>query len=73
MSKSLLGKNNDKSGVYNTDSSVIFGNVNLKSSLFDYSDVYILAKQTITAVIQEAVTAAKGMYYLKTGLHLLTP
>ena len=40
--------NDESRGVYNVDSQIKFKTTMLKSSLCDYSDAYILVKQTIT-------------------------
>ena len=43
-----LKKNDESRGTYNVDSQIRFKTTMLKSSLCDYSDVYILVKGTIT-------------------------
>ena len=46
-----MGRNNDKSRVtYNTNSQIKFKTSVIKSSLYDYSDAYILVKGNITVV-----------------------
>ena len=50
--------NADACGAYNPNSHIKFKTTILKSSLFDYSDDYILVKGTITVVGQGADTAA---------------
>ena len=47
--KNWVEINDESYGVYNTGSQIKFKNSVLRSSLFDYSDIYILIKGTITA------------------------
>ena len=44
--------NNDSCGTHNTNSQIKFKTLMLKSSLCDYSDVYILVSRTITVAEQ---------------------
>ena len=46
--------NDDPRGTYNTNTQIKFKTSNLKSSLCDYSDAYILASGTITVAQLEA-------------------
>ena len=46
--KKLIEINDQSRGMYNTNSGIRFKTTMLKSSLCDYSDVYILMKRTIT-------------------------
>ena len=50
--------NNDARGAYNTNSQIKFKTTILKSSLCDYSDVYILLKGTRTVVGEGADAGA---------------
>ena len=42
--------NNQSQGTYNKDNQIRFKTSMLKSSLCDYSDVYVLIKRTITVI-----------------------
>ena len=46
-SKNYIEINNDSCGTYNTNSQIKFKTSMLNSSLCDYSDTYILVKETI--------------------------
>ena len=58
MEQNLGLKYDDTHGTYNASSQIKFKTTMLKSSLCDYSDVYILAKRTTTAIGQRADAAA---------------
>ena len=45
--KNLIEANDEPRGTYNTNSQITFKTSMLESSLFDYSDAYILVKGTI--------------------------
>ena len=45
--KNLIEANDEPRGTYNTNSPITFKTSMLESSLFDYSDAYILVKGTI--------------------------
>ena len=49
----------DARGTYNANSEIKFNTVMLKSSLCDYSEVYIILKRTITVTETEADVASK--------------
>ena len=55
--RNLVEINDESRGVYNVNSQIKFKTTMLKSSLYDYSDAYILAKGTIS-VINTAVAGA---------------
>ena len=57
--KNWVEINDDARGAYNTNSQIKFKTTMLKSSLCDYSDVYILVRGTITVVRAEATELAK--------------
>ena len=65
--------NNNSRGMYNPNSQIEFKTSLLRSSLFDYSDAYILGKGTISIAAQarEIQTILAEKQYLKTVLHLL--
>ena len=67
--------NDESKGAYNVNSQIKFKTTMLKSSLCDYSDVYILVKGTISVTNTAAAGAAVNnddiKVYLKTVLHLL--
>ena len=46
--KNWVEINDDSRGTYNTNSQIKFKTLMLRSSLYDYSDAYILALETIT-------------------------
>ena len=48
--KNWVEINNDSRGTYKTNSQIKFKTTILKSSLFEYSDAYILVKETIKAL-----------------------
>ena len=54
-----VGINDDSRGTYNVNSQIKFKTTMLKSSLFDYSDSYILVKGTITITGAGADAAAR--------------
>ena len=57
-----MGRNNDKSRVtYNTISQIKFKTSMIKSSLYDYSDAYILVKGNITVVGAGADNASRAV------------
>ena len=56
--KNLVKINDDSLTIYNTNSQTKFKTSMLKSSLCNYSDVYILFKRTITVPNMETTTAA---------------
>ena len=45
--------NDNSHGTYNVNSKIEFKHSMLKSSLFDYSDVYILVQKPLLMVIQK--------------------
>ena len=51
--------NDDLPGTYNTNSQIKFKTSMFRSSLYDYSDVYILVSRTITITGAGADDAAK--------------
>ena len=57
--KSWVEINDESRGAYNAASQIKFKTTMLKSSLFDYSDAYILAKRTITINGRGADAAAR--------------
>ena len=73
--KSLIEINDESRGTYNLNSQIKFKTTMLKSSLCDYSDAYILVKETITvnntatADVDANNTVKKVI--LKIVLHLL--
>ena len=57
-----MGRHNDKSRVtYNTNSQIKFKTSMIKSSLYDYSDAYILIKGKITVVGAGADNASRAV------------
>ena len=50
--KTWVGKNDDARGTYNKDSQMKFKTSMLKSSLWDYSDVYILVRRFTSIEVQ---------------------
>ena len=57
-----MGSHNDKSRVtYNTNSQIKFKTSMIKSSLYDYSDAYILVKGKITVVGAGADNASRAV------------
>ena len=56
--KNWVEINDESRGSYNVNSQIEFKTAMLKSSLFDYSDAYILAKGTITVAETSAAGAA---------------
>ena len=59
-------------GTYNTNSHITVKTTMLKSSLCDYSDVYILLKETIIVPDTSSSTVVKIIkFYWKTVLYLL--
>ena len=46
--KNCVEINDESRGTYNVNSQIKFKNTMLKSSLYDYSDAYILVKRKIT-------------------------
>ena len=73
--KNLVEINNESCGTYNTTSQIRFKNSMLTSSLYDYSDAYILAKENITiantAAAGEAANIGDKKEYFRIVLHLL--
>ena len=59
ITKNWIELNDESRGTYNKDNQIRFKTLMLRSSLYDYSDEYILAKGTITV----ANTAAQGQLY----------
>ena len=51
--------NDESRGTYNDDKKIKFKTTMLKSSLYDYSDAYILVKGTITITGERNNTAAR--------------
>ena len=51
VTKNWVEVNDDAHGTFITNSQTKFKTITLKSSLFDYSDVYILVKGTIKIII----------------------
>ena len=58
--KNWIEINDDARGTYNNDSQIKFKTSVLKSSLFDYSDAYILAKGTISIAAREGDNPNNG-------------
>ena len=56
--KNWVEINDDSRGTYNTNIQIQFKKTLLKSSLCDYSDAYILVKETITVPNTSAATVA---------------
>ena len=48
----MVETNDDSCGTYNTNSKIKFKTSVFKSSLFDYSDAYVLVKGTISIAKQ---------------------
>ena len=75
--KNWVEINDESRGTYNVNSQIKFKTTMLKSSLCDYSDAYILVKETIRIEEQEMMQElGKQMkeikaWYLKIVLHLL--
>ena len=63
--KDWVDINDESRGTYNTNSQIKFKTSMIRSSLWDYSDAYILVKGTAT--VSRVATQA----YLKIVLHLL--
>ena len=63
--KDWVDINDESRGTYNTNSQIKFKTSMIRSSLWDYSDAYILVKGTTT--VSRVATQA----YLKIVLHLL--
>ena len=59
QTKNWIEINHQSRGTYNTNSDIRFKTTILKSSLFDYSDVYILVKGTRTITEAGDDTAAR--------------
>ena len=73
--KTWVEINDESRGTYNVNSQIKFKTTMLKSSLCDYSDVYILVKGTITVNNTAAADAdannTNKKVYLKIVLHSL--
>ena len=73
--KNWVEINDESRGAYNVNSQIKFKTTILKSSLCDYSDVYILIKGTIsvnnTAAAGAAVNNINKKVIFRTVLHLL--
>ena len=73
--KSLIEINDESRGTYNLNSQIKFKTTMLKSSLCDYSDAYILVKETITvnntATADADANNTVKKVILKIVLHLL--
>ena len=52
--KNCVGVNDDSRGTYNINSQIKFKTTMLKSTLCDYSYVYVLVKWTISFIVQGA-------------------
>ena len=57
--KNCVEKNDDAQGTYSTNSQIKFKTAMLKSSSYDYSDVYATVKWTITVVGVGATASAR--------------
>ena len=66
--KTGLKINDESRGTYNVNSQIKFKTTMLKSSLFDYSDAYILVKGTITITGAGADAAARQTYERDKGV-----
>ena len=53
--KNKVEINDESRGSYNVNSQIKFKTTMLKSSLYDYSDAYILAKGTITTLLLQVL------------------
>ena len=60
--------NDDSHGTYNTDSQIKFKTSLLRSSLYDYSDAYILSSKTITITGAGADDTAKQLDKINKGV-----
>ena len=72
--KNWVEINNESRVTYNKDNQIRFKSFVLKSSLFDYSNAYILAQRTTTVGKETEATPNNDheKQYLKVVRHLLT-
>ena len=58
--KNWVEVNDESRGMYNANSQIEFKNLMLRTSLYDYSDLYILVSATITVTNAAAAEAANN-------------
>ena len=58
--KNWVEVNDESRGMYNANSQIEFKNLMLRTSLYDYSDLYILVSATITVTNAAAAEAASN-------------
>ena len=62
--KNWVEINDESRGTYNTGTQIKFKTTMLKSSLRDYSDTYILLKETVTLSTLSTIVTLSSSYFI---------